>query len=560
MIERERRSHREHLPRRRRARHRIARPARTQLPVILLAALAALAALVSGPTLVAAQQYDLLITNGRLLDGTGSPWYYADVAVSGDRIVMVGHSEQASARRVIDATGLYVAPGFIDVHTHAASGLVREGLSRAEPLLAQGITTAILNPDGGGPIDLARQRDRLLEHGLGINVALLVGHGSVREAVLGMEDRAPTAGEMEAMMTITRTAMDDGAFGMSSGPYYAPGSYATTEELIALSRVVAEYGGVYTSHIRDEADYTVGVVAAVDEVITIAREAGLPGVVTHIKALGPRVWGYSAAIVQRIERARAEGVEVFADQYPYLASGTSITGALVPRWALVGGRDSLLQRIATPSEHSRLRAAMLENLDRRGGAGTIQFRSAPDRSLEGQTLEAAARDRGVKPVDLAIELLRAGGAGVVSFNMHQEDVDRFMAQPWTMTSSDGGLVPMNQGVPHPRYYGTFPRKIRLYVLERGVLDLGNAIRSMTGTSAAVFRVPERGLVRAGGAADLVVFDLEALTDRATYAEPHQLSEGMVYVLVNGQVAIDNREFTGVTAGRVLRPPGNADDR
>ncbi|MEE8573617.1 MAG: D-aminoacylase [Gemmatimonadota bacterium] len=498
------------------------------------------------------QQYDLLITNGRLLDGTGTPWYYADIAITGDRIVAVGRLDSAAARRVIDATGLYVAPGFIDVHTHAASGLVREGLSQARPLLAQGITTAILNPDGGGPLDLPRQGERLLEHGLGINCALLIGHGSVRQALLGMEDRAPTPAELQRMKELVRTGMEDGAFGMSSGPYYAPGSYSTTEELVELSMVVSEHDGVYTSHIRDEADYNIGVVAAVDEVITIAREARLPGVVTHIKALGPRVWGYSMAIVSHIERARAEGIEVFADQYPYLASGTSITGALVPRWALVGGRDSLLRRIANPSERERLRGGMLENLDRRGGADKIQFRSAADHSIEGRTLQTVADERGVEPVDLALQLLETGGAGVVSFNMHQEDVDLLMAQPWTMTSSDGGLVPMNQGVPHPRYYGTFPRKIREYVLERGVMDLGAAIRSMTAMSAAVFRIPDRGLIRPGTVADIVVFDLETITDKATYTDPHQLSEGMVYVMVNGELAIDGGEFTGVMAGRVLQ--------
>jgi N-acyl-D-aspartate/D-glutamate deacylase len=421
-----------------------------------------------------AQEYDLLITNGRLLDGTGSPWYYADVAITGNRIVAVGRLDPASAQRVVDAHGLYVAPGFIDVHTHAASGLVREGLSHARPLLAQGITTVILNPDGGGPLDLPQQGEHLLEHGLGINAALLIGHGSVRQAVLGMEDRAPTPAELQQMKELVRTGMVNGAFGMSSGPYYAPGSYATTEELVELSKVVSEHDGVYTSHIRDEADYTIGVVAAVNEVITIAREARLPGVVTHIKALGPRVWRYSTTIVDHITRARAEGVEVFADQYPYLASGTSITGALVPRWAQVGGRGSLLDRIADPTERERLRDDMLENLDRRGGADKLQFRSAPDHSIEGRTLQAVADDRAMEPVDLAIELLKAGGAGVVSFNMHQEDVDLLMVQPWTMTSSDGGLVPMNQGVPHPRYYGTFPRKIKQYVLERGVVDLGTA--------------------------------------------------------------------------------------
>ncbi|MDH3455712.1 MAG: D-aminoacylase [Gemmatimonadota bacterium] len=506
----------------------------------------------NAPT-ASAQQFDLLIQNGRLLDGMGNPWYYADVAVTGDRIVAVGRLEGATARRVIDARGLYVAPGFIDPHTHAGTGLVREDLSHAQPLLAQGITFALLNPDGGGPVDLAAQRDQLLAHGLGINVGLLVPHGSVRRAVLGMDDRAPSAAELAQMQQLVRDGMERGAFGMSSGPYYAPGSYSTTRELVELARVVAEYDGAYTSHIRDEADYNIGVVAAVEEVITVAREARLPGVATHLKVLGPRVWGYSMAVVERIERAREAGVEVFADQYPYLASGTSVTGALVPRWAQVGGRDALLARIDSPTERARLRADMIENLDRRGGADKLQFRyHTADPSVEGRTLQAVADERGVEPVDLAIALVQAGGAGVVSFNMHPRDVDLIMRQPWTMTSSDGGLVPMGQGVPHPRYYGAFPRKIRQYVVHQDVIGLEHAVRSMTSLTAAVFRIPDRGTVQPGAIADVVVFDLESLTDRATYNDPHQLCEGMQYVLVNGRLAIDGGAFTDELAGRVVQ--------
>src|SRR5690606_6005485 len=231
-------------------------------------------------------------------------------------------------------------PGFIDVHSHAGPGLATRELSGARPLLAQGITTVFVNPDGGGPVDLVQQRRDLLEHGLGVNVALMVPHGSVRRAVLGMEDRAPTPEELERMKALVREGMEAGAFGLSSGPYYAPGSFADTEELIALARIAAEHGGVYTSHIRDEADYTIGVVAAVDEVIRVAREAGLPGIVTHAKVLGPRVWGYSGAVVKRIQRARDAGIEVFADQYPYEASSTSLAAALLPRWAQAGGGDS----------------------------------------------------------------------------------------------------------------------------------------------------------------------------------------------------------------------------
>jgi len=506
-----------------------------------------------GLGLAAQQPFDILIRNGKLLDGTGNPWYPADIGVRGDRIAAVGALGGATAGTVIDATGLFVAPGFIDVHTHAAGGLGRPELAGAEPLLAQGITTAVVNPDGGGPVDLDQQKLLFEEHGIGVNAALLIGHGSVRREVLGMADRAPTDAELQRMLDMVRVAMEAGAFGVSSGPYYAPGSYSSTEELVAFARVAADYGGVYTSHIRDEADYTIGVVAALDEVIRVAREAHLPAVATHLKALGPRVWGFGPALAKRIEGARAEGLQVYADQYPYAASATGLESALLPRWAQAGGRDSLLARLSAPGRRAEIRIQMVENLARRGGADRIQFRyHEADPSIEGRTLAAIAAKRGLDPVDAAITIIEAGGAGIVSFNMDDSDVEHLMRQPWMMTSSDGDLVAPGRGVPHPRVYGAFPRKIRVYALEKGVIDLADAIRSMTSLPAGVFSIRDRGLVREGMVADLVVFDAEAITDRATYADPHQLSEGMVHVLVNGTPSITDGRYTGARAGRVLR--------
>ncbi|MFB3069418.1 MAG: amidohydrolase family protein, partial [Gemmatimonadales bacterium] len=403
------------------------------------------------------------------------------------------------------------------------------------------------------PVDLERQRHSLLEHGLGLNVALLVPHGSMRRAVLGMEDRAPTAAQLGEMETLVRRGMEAGAFGLSSGLYYAPGSYAQTEEVIALAKVASEYSGVYTSHIRDEADYNIGVIGAVDEVIRIAREADITGVVTHVKALGPRVWGQSRTIVEHIEQARAEGVRVYADQYPYEASGTSIGGALVPRWAQVGGSAVLVERLFNPDTRARIRADVAENLDRRGGADRLQIsRHEADPSLEGRTMGDIARERGIEAADLALELVQSGGAGLVSFNMNDDDIATLMRQSWTMTSTDGGLTPMGRGVPHPRYYGTYPRKIRKYVREDGVVDLATAIRSMTSLPTTVFSMPDRGVIRTDAVADLVVFDFERITDRATYADPHQLSEGVEWVFVNGGVAMQRGEFTTELHGTVLR--------
>lgn len=513
--------------------------------------------LLSGAAFSSVQgQYDVLLRGGRMLDGMGNPWRLADVAIVGDTIVAVGNLKGATAQRTVDASGLYVAPGFIDVHTHAGGGLVTPELSDAHALLAQGITTVVINPDGGGPIDMARQRRDLLKDGLGVNAAQLVPHGSVRREVLGMDDREPSAAELDRMRAIVREGMEQGAYGLSDGLYYAPSSYATTEEVIELAKVAAEYDGIYQNHIRDEADYSIGVIAAVEEVIRVAREARLPGIVTHIKALGPRVWGFSQAIIFRIERAREEGVEVFADQYPYAASGTSITGALIPRWAQVGGTEALIARIDSAGTGDRLRRDILENLDRRGGPERLQFqRHEADHSIEGKTLAAVAAERGVDPVDLTLDLLRAGGASIVSFNMNDWDIANFMRQPWTMTSSDGNVTVMGRGVPHPRWYGTFPRKIRKYVKEDHVVSLEHAIRSMTSLSAGVMRLEHRGVIAPGNVADLVVFDLDQLRDLATYQNPHQLCEGMVYVLVNGSFALDDGEFTDAMTGRVLRRRG-----
>ncbi len=500
-----------------------------------------------------ADSYDILIKNGRVLDGTGNPWYPGDIGIRDGRIVEIGRLEDGTADTVIDATGLYIAPGFIDVHSHAAGGLLREELKGAAPILAQGVTTVVLNPDGGGPWPLSEQRATYEAQGIGVNAAWMVGHGRVRRAIMGLEDGPSTDEELERMKAMVREGMAAGAFGLSSGLYYAPGSYASTEEVVALAKEVHPIG-VYTSHIRDEGDYTVGLLAAIEEVIRIAEEADVSGIVTHMKALGPDNWGKAVAACLRIERARARGVSVWADQYPYEASGTSITGALVPRWAQAGetmpGRPSPLeQRLANPRERARLKEEMIVNLRRRGGPETLQVsRHSADPAIEGRTLQELADERGIAAIDLALELLEDGGAGLISFNMSEHDIAHIMRQDYTMTCSDGGLVAMGQGKPHPRFYGTFPRKIARYVRERGVVTLPHAIRSMTSLPATVFGLTDRGQLRPGAWADIVVFDLDTIEDRATYKDSHQLAEGIAQVVVNGELT-----GPGVLAGRVLRP-------
>jgi N-acyl-D-aspartate/D-glutamate deacylase len=518
----------------------------------LLLAAATLVALV-GASPSAGQTYDVVIRDARVVDGSGNPWYRADIAIDGDRIAAVGRLAGAIGRREIDASGLFAAPGFIDTHSHASAGLASADRSHARPILAQGVTTVFVNPDGGGEVDLRAQADSLLRDGLGVNVAQLVPHGSVRSAVLGMADRAPTPDELDRMRALVREGMEAGAWGMSSGPFYAPGSYSDTDELIALAREVAPWGGAYTSHVRDESDYTIGVVASLDEVIAVAREAGIPGVHTHIKVLGPPVWGFSQALVARIERARAEGVEVYADQYPYLASATGLAPALLPRWAQADGPKALQERLADPATRARIRADMEENLARRGGADRIQFRYVEDlEEFEGRRLSDLAEAWGVHPLDAALRLFDYTSPSIVSYNMHEDDVRRLMVQPWTMTASDGSLPRWQSGVPHPRAYGAFSRKLRHYVVEEGVVTLEHAIRSMTSLPATVFRMPDRGRIAPGAVADLVLFDLERVRDVATFTDPHHLSEGMSWVFVGGTAAVEEGEFTGALAGRVLR--------
>ena len=512
----------------------------------------ALASVFGVTVLPQAPPYDVLIRNGRVLDGSGNPWLAADIGIRGGRIVDMGRLGNAAALRVIDARGLTVSPGFIDVHSHASQGL--EGsLKEARQLIAQGITTVAINPDGGGTVDLRAQRAGYEQRGVGVNVALYVPHGAIRREVLGMADRAATAEELGRMTMLARHGMEAGGIGLSSGLYYAPGSYAKTEEVIALAKIAGEMGGVYESHIRDEADYNIGVVGAVQEVIRISEEGHLPGIVAHMKALGPASWGLSMALVEKIKQARDRGVEVYADQYPYDASGTGIVGALVPRWAEVGGRPELLKRIQG-AEHDRLAADIRRNFERRGGPEKLVVsRYAANPAYEGQTLAKISKAMGKPPEETAMDMLLKGEAGLVSFNMAESDIELIMKQPFTMTCTDGDLVPFGQGKPHPRGNGAFARKIRVYVNERGVIDLPFAVRSMTSLPAAVFGLKDRGVLRPGAWADVLVFDPAKVRDAATYLEPHQLSEGFEYVLVNGLIEKDASAFTGKLGGRVVTP-------
>jgi N-acyl-D-amino-acid deacylase len=499
--------------------------------------------------------YDVIIRNGRLLDGSGNPWVRGDVAIRGARIAAVGRLADAKATTIIDAGNRFVTPGFIDVHSHAAEGLSRTELRQARPIVAQGVTTIVVNPDGGGPVDLAAQRAALSKGGVGPNVALLIGHGSVRGAVMRTDpNRAPTSDELTQMKALVRAGMEQGAFGLSSGLFYTPGSYSKTDEVVALAAVAGEFGGVYTSHIRDEGDYNVGVVAAVQEVIRIAEEGRLTGIVSHMKALGPDNWGLSMASTQRIAQARARGIPVFADQYPYEASSTSLRAALLPGGVELPKSDANAAAVQPERDQRRkIEDLLRENIRRRGGAASIQIASyAPDRGLEGKRLDEIARDRKKTPEATAFDMLVLGNASIVSFNMSDADIRHIMIQPYTMASSDGGLSLPGASQPHPRNNGAFARRLAHYVRDEQVIGLEFAIRSMTSLPATVFGMKDRGVLREGAVADIAIFDLEAIRDRATYSDPHQIAEGMTWVFVNGVPIVRDAKFTEELPGVVLK--------
>ena len=509
-----------------------------------------IAAMALGATGARAQtrSADVLITGGTVYDGSGRPGRVADVALRGDRIVFVGDAREAGwrATRTIDAKGLIVAPGFIDPHTHTAGDLSAAARRGNVPYLMQGVTTVATNNDGGGATDVGQLLAKWDSAGIGTNALVYVPQGSVRGKVLGMSDRAPTSAELTQMEQMVDRGMREGAFGMSTGLYYAPGSYATTEEVIALAKVAAAHGGIYDTHQRDESSYTIGLIGSVQEVLRIGREAKIPVHFSHIKALGTDVWGLADSVIALITAAQKEGIVVTADQYPYDASGTSLGASLLPRWAEAGGRDSLLHRIADPATHERLVAEMRENLRRRGGAASLLITSKAQTNLHGKRLDAIAAERGLEPVEAALEIIRTvGDQGVASFNMNGKDIETFMKAPFVTTGSDG-----SDG--HPRKYGTFPRKIRDYVLDKLVLTMARAIQASSAQTAHDLGIVQRGVLEPGWFADVIVFDPATIRDESTYTEPEKLAVGMRWVFVNGTVAVEQGRATGAMAGKALR--------
>lgn len=555
------------------------------LPILLLAA-----AIAQQPA--PRDSFDILIAGGHVLDGTGNPAVRADVGIRGDRIVAVGRLEGARAARVIDATGRHVTPGFIDIHSHADDGASARGgfrdpdaKRRAAPnLVAQGVTTVVVNHDGRSPLPIRDQRTALEKNGIGPNAMLMVGHGAVRGAVMGRDVRRPARpDEIARMRQLVREAMEEGAVGLSAGLEYAPGRWSTTDEIIELAREIVPYSGVYISHERAEGADPMWywpsqdpsgpptLLDAIRETIEIGERTGARVVASHIKAKGEHYWGSSAAAVQLIERARARGVDVWADQYSHPTSGTDGNTVLIPGWALGTGTVGDARRpvrpdypaalrsvLADPARAAMLRRDIAHEIARRGGAENVVIFDYPDSTLVGRSVADVARSRGIDAVDAAIALQlegrpdRPGGGRMRGFSMHESDIERFAAQPWVATASDAGIaLPADGPSTHARFYGTFPRKIRHYALDRGVLGVEDAIRSMTSLPATIMGLKERGLLREGMMADVVVLDLARIRDRATFFEPHQYPEGIEHVLVNGTFVVEGGKPTWRLPGRVL---------
>lgn len=500
---------------------------------------------------VHAGQPPLILRGGTIVDGTGQEPFVGDVVIRDGRIVSVNKGGAGGEGRTLDVSGLVVAPGFIDLHNHSDESILTAKGRIALNYLTQGVTTIVTGNCGSGHVDVARYYQRLAQQGTGLNVAHLVPHGSLRSRVMGSVNRAPSEDELNRMKKLLDRALSAGAWGMSTGLIYTPGSYASTEELIQLCEVVARHGGLYASHIRGEgADR---VLNAISEAIQIGRATGVPVHISHLKASGPDAWGMMPQICELICRAREDGLTVTADQYPYTASSTSVAAMTIAPELREGGRKRFLERLRDPEFEARVRESIATRLRRRGGPGTIMIAALKKRpSWVGHTIEEIASMTSLSPVDVVLETERLGGAAAVAFTMSEDDVRYAMRQPWVATASDGSARVPDETKPHPRSYGCFPRKIGRYAIELGVVSLEGAIRSASGLPADILGLRDRGYLKPGLIADIVVFDPAEFRDRATFENPHQYSTGVRYLFVNGVLVLEDGRWTGVLPGKPLR--------
>lgn len=525
--------------------------------------------------------YDLLIKNGRIVDGTGSAPYGADVATSGGDIVAIGRLE-GEAVKSIDAGGLVVSPGFIDLHTHSdlsflldptAQSKVRQGVTLE---LAGNCGSSVCAPIRGVAHEMLRSRvsqytegydpswthfgdylDAVQRARATLNLAVQVGHGTVRACVMGMEARASRGEELERMQALVVESLDAGAMGFSTGLFYAPGNYARLEEVIDLAAVAAARGKLYSTHMRDEGTHSVGLFVALNEAIEIGRRTGVRVQISHVKCSGPAVWGRAGDVLDLFERTRREGIDLAGDQYPYTAGSTSLTGALFPRWALEGGRDATLQRMASSAERQRLHADITATFAKWSTPeGIVIARFVPQPELEGRTMVQIADALGCDPAEAALRLYERGEASVIAHAMRESDVETIAKHPLIAVGSDGSSLSaqgvLSVGKPHPRNYGTNPRVLAQFVRERRLVSLEEAVRKMTLLPASRLGLTRRGRLVPGFAADLVVFDPATVSDTATFEAPHRYPTGIPHVVVNGVPVIEQGEFTGQTPGKVIR--------
>ena len=525
--------------------------------IVSVLAAASFALLLARPR-AQAPAFDLVIRNGRIVDGTGSPWYLGDIGVRGDTIGRIAPRIEAPATRVIDAAGKVVAPGFIDIHTHARRGIFE--VPTAANYVRQGVTTLMEGPDGSSPLPIKPFFDRLGATPITPNFGLFVGQGTIRDQVLGPVNRKATPAEIETMRGLVRQGMEDGAFGLSSGLFYVPGTFTPTAEVVELAKVAGRMGGIYISHMRDE---TAGVLDSVRETIEIGEKGGLPTQVTHHKIIGTANWGKSADTLKLIDEARARGVDATIDQYPYTASSTSIQAALIPAYALEGGREAVLKRLQNPSLRSELRKATARIIaEERGGGDPNNVQLARcdwDHALDGKRLGDVTRARGLEPtIDNAAEtvfwIVEQGGCGGIFHAIGEDDLQRILRHPATMIGSDGEVPVFGVASPHPRSYGTFARVLGRYVRELKVITLEDAVRKMSSFPAQRIGLADRGVLREGLKADLAIFDAAAVRDTATFEKPHSYAEGVTAVIVNGQVAFENGAMTPARPGRMLFGP------
>jgi N-acyl-D-aspartate/D-glutamate deacylase len=493
---------------------------------------------------------DVVLRGGTIVDGSGKPGAVGDVAIKGDRIVAVGKFAVKGKPRVLDCTGLVISPGFIDLHTHSDYPLQEKKTNANFNYQTQGVTTVVTGNCGAGPVDVAAYFAKLEKIGVGTNVIHQVPHNDVRNKVMGNANRAPTAEELKKMEALVEQGMKDGAWGLATGLIYNPGTYAKTDEIIVLAKVAARHKGLYASHIRNESGE---IFQAIEEILEIARRCGIRIHISHIKVSGRSVWGKAPDVIAVLRRARKDGIEVTADQYPYSASSTSLAATLIPAKYREGSAKDLIKRLDDKEIGPKMKSAIEQQIKGHLGGKSVKVaRYAKNTSWQGKDLFSIAQMEDKSVLDIVLDITRNGGAGVVNFGMNDDDVRLFLMEPWVATASDGGSMLPGNTVPHPRSYGTFPKKIGHFAIENKVITLEQAIRSASGLPADILKLPERGYLKAGYYADIVVFDPKTFRDKATYEKPHQYATGVKYLYVNGRLAIEAERSTDVLPGRVLR--------